>query len=50
MFNEVYLADDRLIGASVFGDGFGALADRVLGQLAGKEKAHRGLNLAARDG
>ena len=40
----------RLFGAGIFGDGLGALAHGVLGQLAGKEKTHRCLHFAARDG
>ena len=33
-----------------FGHGLGALRDGVLGKLTGKNKAHGGLNLAARQG
>ena len=39
-----------LFGAGVLGDGLGALAHGVLGQLAGQEETHGGLDLAARDG
>ena len=38
-----------LLGARVLGDGLGALADGVLGQLAGKQQAHGRLDLATRD-
>jgi hypothetical protein len=38
-----------LLGAGVLGDGLGAFADGVLGQLAGQQKTDGGLNLAARD-
>ena len=48
--NEGEMNDDRLFGACVFSDGLGALADCVLGQLAGKEKANGCLHFAARDG
>ena len=39
-----------LSGAGVLGDGLGALAHGVFGQLAGQEETHGCLNLAARDG
>ncbi len=35
------VARERLLGARVLGDGLGALADGVLGQLAGK-RGHQG--------
>ena len=38
-----------LLGAGVLGDGLGALADGVLGQLAGKQQADGRLDLATRD-
>jgi hypothetical protein len=39
----------RLLGAGVLGDGLGALADGVLGELAGQQEADGGLYLAAGD-
>ncbi|KAI8508256.1 protein heterodimerization [Branchiostoma belcheri] len=39
-----------LLGAGVLGDGLGALADGVLGQLARQQESDGGLNLAATDG
>jgi hypothetical protein len=40
----------RLLGASVLGDGLGALGDGVLGELTGKQEADSSLDLAAGDG
>ena len=40
---------DDLLGRRVLGDGLRALADGVLGQLAGKQQADGRLDLAARD-
>jgi len=40
----------RLLGAGVLGDSFGALRHGVLGQLAGQQETHGGLNLPAADG
>jgi hypothetical protein len=39
----------RLLGAGVLGDRLGPLADGVLGELAGQQQTHRGLDLATRD-
>lgn len=39
----------RLLGARVLGDGLGALADGVLGQLSGQQETDGRLDLAARD-
>ena len=39
-----------LLGAGVLGDSFGSLADGVLGQLAGQQKAHGRLYFSAGDG
>ena len=39
-----------LFGSRVLGDGLGALADCVLGQLSGKQQTYRGLHFAAGDG
>ena len=39
----------QLLGASVLGDGFGALGHRVLGQLAGQKQAHGSLDLTRSD-
>ena len=39
-----------LLGAGVFGDGFGALADGVLGQLTGEQETDSSLDFSARDG
>ena len=36
--------------AGELGDGLGALGDGVLGELAGEDEAHRGLDLAGGDG
>ncbi len=45
------LADvSALLGAGVLGDGLGALADGVLGKLAGQQETYGSLYLAARDG
>ena len=44
------MSDGYLFGAGVLGDGLGALADGVLGQLTREEKPNRGLDFAARDG
>ena len=38
------------LAAGVLGDGLGALADRVLGKLAGKKKTNRRLDLPRADG
>jgi hypothetical protein len=38
------------LSRSKFGDGLGALRDGVLGELAGEDEAHRGLDLAGGDG
>lgn len=38
-----------LLGAGVLGDGLGAFADGVLGELSGQQQTNGGLNLAARD-
>ena len=38
------------LGANVLGHGLGALADGVLGQLAGEQKADCGLDLPTGDG
>ena len=40
---------DTLAGARVFGDGLRALADGVLGELAGQQETDGGLDLATRD-
>ena len=40
----------NLLGAGVFGDGLGAFADCVLGELTGQQKPDGGLNLPAGDG
>ena len=47
---ELTVSGYRLTGASVFGDGLGALADSVLGQFTGQEEADGGLDLSAGDG
>ena len=47
--NEKPHAHARL-GAGVLGDGLGALADGVLGQLTRQQETHGRLDLAARDG
>ena len=39
-----------LLGSGVLGDGLGALADGVLGELSWQEQTHCSLNLAAADG
>ena len=39
----------RLLGRRVLGDGLGALADGVLGQLSGQKQTDGRLDLAARD-
>ncbi len=39
-----------LLGARVLGDGLGAFADGVLGQLTGQKETHSGLDLSAGDG
>ena len=39
-----------LLRSGILGDGLGALADCVLGQLPWKEKTHRSLDFAAGDG
>ena len=39
-----------LFGAIVLGDGIGALADGVFGELTGEEESDGGLDFAARDG
>ena len=41
--------DCGLLGAGVLGDRLGALGDCVLGQLAGKQEAHRSLDLTRSD-
>lgn len=38
-----------LLGAGVFGDGFGAFADGVLGQLTGQQQTDGGLNFPTGD-
>jgi hypothetical protein len=40
----------RSLGARVLGDGLGALADGVLGQLSGQQETHGSLDLSRRDG
>lgn len=39
-----------LLAAGVFGDGFGAFTDGVLGQFTGQKKTNSGLDLAGCDG
>ena len=41
---------NSLLAAGVLGDGFGALADGVLGQFTWEKQTHCGLNLSACDG
>ena len=43
-------ATDHLLGTGVLGDGLGALANGVLGQLSRQQEPHRRLDLAAADG
>ena len=40
----------HLLGAGVLGDGLGALADGVLGELTGQQETDSGLDLPAGDG
>ena len=44
------LSPGNLLGARVFGDGFGTFADSVLCQFAGQKKTDSSLNLPTRDG
>lgn len=47
--NKVIIHTIRLLGASIFSDGFRSLADCVFGELAGKEQADGGLHFPRRD-
>ena len=42
--------EPNLLGRSIFGHGFGAFRDGVLGQLSGQEETDRSLDLARGDG
>ena len=46
----VQQTEDCLLAAGVFGDGFGAFADGVLGQFTGKKKTNSGLDLSRCNG
>ena len=52
VYFDVFLSSNRmnLLGAGVLGDGFGALADGVLGQFTGQQETDGGLDLATGDG